>query len=140
MLSACYYAAALLCLAPLPPANKRTSVIGVANAKALQLPLRPKPGWPVSPVLRVLLHAVGHLRQPWDPRDRARQEPNVGARCPKTPVDGRISGYDYDYDYMYIYVYICICVCVCVCVCVYGITTAVCLPGYRGKRWAWDGE
>ena len=51
----------------------------------------------------VLRHAVGHLRQPWDPRDRARQEPPVGARCPVTPVDGMISGYDYDYDYDYDY-------------------------------------
>ena len=61
---------------------------------------------PVSPVLWVLRHSVGHLRQPWDTRDRARQEPRVGARCPVTPVDGMISGYDYDYDYIYIYIYI----------------------------------
>ena len=42
-------------------------------------------------------------------RDRARQEPPVGARCPVTPVHGMISGYDYDYDNikMYVYVYIC---------------------------------
>ena len=30
----------------------------------------------------------------------------MGARCPVTPVDGMISGYDYDYDYTYIYIYI----------------------------------
>ena len=49
---------------------------------------------------------MGHLRQPWKPRDRGGQEPPVGARCPVTPVDGMISGYDYDYDYIYIYIYI----------------------------------
>ena len=49
---------------------------------------------------------MGHLRQPWDPRDRAGQEPPVGTRCQVTPVDGMISGYDYDYDYIYIYIYI----------------------------------
>ena len=49
---------------------------------------------------------MGHLRQPWDPRDRARQEPPVGARCPVTQVEGMISGYDYDYDYIYIHVYL----------------------------------
>ena len=83
------------------------ALVAVANANALQVPLPAKPGWPVSPVLWVLRHAVGHLRQPWDPRDRARQEPPVGARCPVTAVDGMISGYDYDYDYaqMYICVY-----------------------------------
>ena len=62
--------------------------------------------WPVSPVLWGLRHAVGHRRQPWDPRDRARQELSVGARCPVTPVDGMISGCDYDYDYIYIYIYV----------------------------------
>ena len=93
---------------PCPPYPRRTNgpaSVAVANANALQLPLPPKPGCPVSPVLWVLRHAVGHLRQPWDPRDRARQEPPVGARCPVTPVDGMISGYDYDYDYIYIYIY-----------------------------------
>ena len=87
------------------------ALVAVANATASQLPLPPKPGWPVSAVLWVLRHAMGHLRQPWDPRDRARQEPPVGARCPVTLVDGMTSGYDDDYDYMY--------VCVCVCVCMY---------------------
>ena len=82
------------------------------NGPALQLPLPPKHGWPVSPVLWVLRHAVGHLRQPRDPRDGARQEPPVGARCPVTPVDGMISGYDYDYDYVgCARVYTCSCVC-----------------------------
>ena len=28
------------------------------------------------------------------------QEPPVGARCPVTPVDGIMNGYDYDYDYV----------------------------------------
>ena len=98
--------AALPCLAPYPRRTNGPASVAVANANALQLPLPPKPGWPVSPVLWVLRHAVGHLRQPWDPRDRARQEPPVGARCPVTPVDGMISGYDYDYDYIYIYIYI----------------------------------
>ena len=65
------------------------------------------PGWTVSPVLRDLRHAVGHLRQPWDPRDRARQEPPIGARCPVTPVGGLISGFDYDYDYDYVCTYVC---------------------------------
>ena len=54
----------------------------------------------VSRVFWVLRHAVGHLTQPWDLRDRARQ----GARCPVTPVDGMISGYDYDYDHVCVYV------------------------------------
>ena len=103
---ACCSAAALPCLAPYPRRTNGPASVAVANANALQSPLPPKPGWPVSPVLWVLRHAVGHLRQPWDPRDRARQEPPVGARCPVTPVDGMISGYDYDYDYIYIYVYI----------------------------------
>ena len=105
----CFLLVAMLlrCFA-LPPYPRRTNgpaSVAVANANALQLPLPPKPGCPVSPVLWVLRHAVGHLRQPWDPRDRARQEPPVGARCPVTPVDGMISGYDYDYDYIYIYIY-----------------------------------
>ena len=105
----CFLLVAMLlrCFA-LPPYPRRTNgpaSVAVANANALQLPLPPKPGCPVSPVLWVLRHAVGHLRQPWDPRDRARQEPPVGARCPVTPVDGTISGYDYDYDYIYIYIY-----------------------------------
>ena len=100
----CFLLVAMLlrCFA-LPPYPRRTNgpaSVAVANANALQLPLPPKPGCPVSPVLWVLRHAVGHLRQPWDPRDRARQEPPVGARCPVTPVDGMISGYDYDYDYI----------------------------------------
>ena len=106
----CFLLVAMLlrCFA-LPPYPRRTNgpaSVAVANANALQLPLPPKPGCPVSPVLWVLRHAVGHLRQPWDPRDRARQEPPVGARCPVTPVDGMISGYDYDYDYICIYIYI----------------------------------
>ena len=29
----------------------------------------------------------------------------MGARCPVTPVDNMISGYDYDYDYIYMYIY-----------------------------------
>ena len=108
----CFLLVAMLlrCFA-LPPYPRRTNgpaSVAVANANALQLPLPPKPGCPVSPVLWVLRHAVGHLRQPWDPRDRARQEPPVGARCPVTPVDGMISGYDYDYDYICIYMYIAI--------------------------------
>ena len=114
------YCLLLCCCIALPcPLYPRRSngpaPVAVANAKALQLPLPPMPGWPVSPVLWVLRHAVGHLRQPWDPRDRAMQEPPVGARCPVTP-DGMISGYDYDYDYIhacvYIYIYIYIYVCV----------------------------
>ena len=39
LLSACCHAAALLYLAPLPPAP-----VAVANANAMQLPLPPKPG------------------------------------------------------------------------------------------------
>ena len=99
---ACCSAAALPCLAPYPRRTNGPASVAVANANALQLPLPPKTGWAVSPVLWVLRHAVGHLRQPWDPRDQARQEPPVGARCPVTPVDGMISSYDYDYDYVYI--------------------------------------
>ena len=74
----------------------------VANAKALQLALPPKPGWPVFPVIWVPRQVVGHLRQP---------------RCPVTRVDGMISGYDYDYDYacmyvrMYVLAYVCMYVC-----------------------------
>ena len=98
---ACCSAAALPWLDPYPRRTNGPALVAVANANALQLPLPPKPGWPVSPVLWVLRHAVGHLRQPWDPQDRARQEPLVGARCLVTPVDGMISGYDYDYDYIY---------------------------------------
>ena len=113
----CFLLVAMLlrCFA-LPPYPRRTNgpaSVAVANANALQLPLPPKPGCPVSRVLWVLRHAVGHLRQPWDPRNRARQEPPVGARCPVTPVDGVISGYDYDYDYIYIYIYIYMYVCIC---------------------------
>ena len=73
-----------------PRRSNGPALVAVANANALQLPLPPKPGWPVSQVLWVLRHAVGHPRQPWAPRDRARQEPPVGARCPVTPVDGMI--------------------------------------------------
>ena len=101
---ACCSAAALPCLAPYPRRTNGPASVAVANANALQLPLPPKPGWPVSPVLWVLRHALGHLKQPWDPRDRARQEPPVGAKCPVTPVDGMISGYDYDYDDVCMYV------------------------------------
>ena len=86
---------------PYPRQFNEPALVAVASAKALQLPLPPNRRWLVSPVLRVLRHAVGHLRQPWDPRDRARQEPPVGARCPVTPVNGMISGYDYDYDYVW---------------------------------------
>ena len=53
-----------------------------------------------------ILPGYTSLRQPWDPRDRARQEPPVGARCPVTPIDGRITGYDYDYDYDHVCVYV----------------------------------
>ena len=70
------------------------------------------------------MKAEGQARlepQPWDPRDRAGQEQPVGARCPVTPGDGMISGYDYDYDYIYIYtyIYIYICIYICVCMCIY---------------------
>ena len=99
---ACCCAATLPCLAPYPRRTNGPASVAVANANALQLPLPPKSGWPVSPVLWVLRHALDHLRQPWDPRDRATQEPPVGARCPVSPVDGMISGYDYHYDYIYI--------------------------------------
>ena len=110
----CFLLVAMLlrcCALPLYPrrTNGPTSV-AVANANALQLPLPPKPGWPVSPVLCVLRHAVGHLKQPWDPRNPARQEPPDGARSPVTAVDGMISGYDYDYDYIYMHVSIYICI------------------------------
>ena len=37
-------------------------LVAVADAKALKLPLPTNLGWPVSPVLWVLRHAVGHLR------------------------------------------------------------------------------
>ena len=92
-----------------------TAPFAVANAKALQLPLPPKPGWPVSLVIWFLRQAVGHLRQPWDPRLLARQEPPVGARCPVTPVNGMISGYDYDYACMYVRMYVLAYVCMYVC-------------------------
>ena len=88
----------------LPLYSRRSNgpaLVAVADANAQQLPLPPKPSWPVSPVFWVLRQGVGHLRQPWDPRDRARQEPPVNARCAVTPVDGMISGYDSDYDYIY---------------------------------------
>ena len=85
------------------------ALVAAANANALQLPLPPNPGWPVSPVFWVLYHGVGYLRQPWDPRNRARQGPPVGERCPVNPVDGMKSGYDYDYDYVctYVCMYVC---------------------------------
>ena len=128
---ACCSAAALPCLAPYSRRTNGPASVAVADANALQLPLPPKPGWPVSPVLRVLRHAVGHLRQPWDPRDRARQEPPVGARCPVAPVDGMtmtmtmtMTIYIYIYIYIYtntcmyiytsIYIYIYICMYVCI--------------------------
>ena len=59
---ACCSAAALPCLAPYPRQTNGPASVAVANANALQLPLPPKPGWPVSRVLWVLRHAVGHLR------------------------------------------------------------------------------
>ena len=90
-------------LPPYPRRSNGLALVAVANANALHMPLPPKLDLPVSPVLWVLRHAVGHLRQPWDPRDRARQEPPVGVRCPVTLIDGRISGYDYDYDYTGMY-------------------------------------
>ena len=99
-----------------PRRSNGPALVAVAKANALRLPLPPMHGWPVSPVVWVLRHAMGHLRQPWDPRDQARQEPHVGPRCPVTPVDGMISGYDYDYDYDYICMYVCIHLYVCVCV------------------------
>ena len=75
----------------------------------------------------VLRQAVGHLRQPRDPRHHTR----VGTTClrvvPVTPVDGMISDYDYDCDYdsvcryvcsyarmyasMYVYMYACMYAC-----------------------------
>ena len=64
--------AVLLRCRALPPYPRRfngPALIVIANAKALQSPLPPKPGWPVSLVLWVLRHAVGHLRQPSDARD-----------------------------------------------------------------------
>ena len=66
--SPCFLLVAMLlrCCA-LPPYPRRTNVpasVAVANANALHMPLPPKPGRPVSPVLSVLLHAVGHLRHP----------------------------------------------------------------------------
>ena len=68
---------------PLYPRRRNgPASVAVANANAPHLPLPPKPGWPVSPVLWVLRHAVGHLRQPWDPRDRARQEPPCRREMP----------------------------------------------------------
>ena len=66
----------LLCCHALPLYPQRPNgpaLVAVTNANAQQLPLPPKPGWPVSPVLWVLRHAAGHLRQPWDPWDRERQ-------------------------------------------------------------------
>ena len=48
----------------LPPSPRRfngPALVAVANAKARQLPLPPKPGWPVSLGLSVLRHVVGHL-------------------------------------------------------------------------------
>ena len=82
------------------------SSIAVGNTNAPQLRLPSKPGRPVSRVFWVLRHAVGHLRQPRDPRDRARPEPPVGATCPVTPVDSMISGYGHGYGYIYISIYI----------------------------------
>ena len=93
----CLLLCCLICLAHYPRRSNGPALVAVANANALQVPMPPKPSWPVSPVLWVLRHAVGHPRQHWDPWDRARQEPLVGARCLVTPVDGMISGYDYDY-------------------------------------------
>ena len=52
-----------------PQRSNELAFVAGANGNAMQLPLPPKPGWPVSPVLWVLSHAVGHRRQPWDPRD-----------------------------------------------------------------------
>ena len=105
--------AMLLCCHVLPLYPRRSNgppLVAIANANAQQLPMPPKPGWPVCPVFWVLHQDVGHLRQPWDPRDRARQEPHVGARCPVTLVDGMISGYDCDYDYISIYMCVCVCI------------------------------
>ena len=102
----------LMCCYALPPYPRRSNglaLVAVVKANALHLPLAPKPGWPVSPVLWVLYHALGHLKQPWNPWILARQEPLVGATCPVTPADGTISGYDYDYDYVcrYVCMYVC---------------------------------
>ena len=86
---------------PLYPRRSNGPVlVAVANANALRLPPPPNPGWPVSPFFWLLRQAVGHLRQPWDPPDRARHEPRLGVRCPVTPVDGMTSGYDHNYDYI----------------------------------------
>ena len=38
-------------LPPYPRRSHGPALVAVANANALQLPLPPKPGWPVSPVL-----------------------------------------------------------------------------------------
>ena len=118
--------AMLLRCCALPPNPRRingAASVAVAKANAMQLPLPPKPGSPVSLVLWVLRHAVGHLRQPWAPLDRARQEQPVGARCPVTPVDGMISGWDYEYDYiyshMYIYIYIYTYIYIYICIYIY---------------------
>ena len=94
-----------------PRRPNEPALVAIANASALQLPLPQKPRWSLSPVLWALYNVVGHPRQPWDPRDRARQEPPIGARCLATLVDGMISGYDYDYDYVGVCMYVHVCVC-----------------------------
>ena len=138
--------AMLLCCHALPPYPRRSNgptLVAVANANALHLPLLPKPGWPVSPVLWVLWvlrHTVGYLRHPWDPRDRARQVSPVDARCPVTPLDGMINGCDYDYDYMYIYIYIYIYICLYLCInCMYARSHyhVVCLCYWPPRPNAW---
>ena len=64
--------AMLLPCSALPPYPRWTyspALVNVANAaNVLQLPMPPKLGRLVSPVLWVVYQAVNNLRQPWDLR------------------------------------------------------------------------
>ena len=74
--------AVLLRCRALPLYPRRTNgpaSVAVANANAPQLPLPPKLRWPVSPVLWVLRHALGHLRQPVGPTGSS--EAGTTCRC-----------------------------------------------------------